>query len=137
MITVGGTVKVFDSELKVMDVLWKDGDMTAGQLAKILKEHTGWNRNTTYTVIGKLIDKGAVERSGTNFLCRALITREHVQRHEATELIDKLFDGSAEVFLSAFLSGKVLSKDKRERLKRIVEGQDEKERLRQIVKKLK
>jgi len=131
------TVKVFDSELKVMDVLWKEGDLTAGQIAKTLKEQTGWNRNTTYTVIGKLVDKGAVERSGTNFLCRALITREQVQRHEATELIDKLFDGSAEVFLSAFLSGKALSEDKRERLRRIVEGRDEKERLREIVKKLK
>ena len=129
-------VKVFDSELKVMEVLWKEGDLTAGRLAKILMEQTGWNRNTTYTVIGKLIDKGAIERLGENFLCRALVSKEQVQRNEATELIDKLFDGSAEMFLSAFLSGKALSKDEREHLKQIVEGQDEKERLKQIVKKL-
>ena len=130
-------IKVFDSELKVMDALWKEGDLTAGQIAKILNEQTGWNRNTTYTVIGKLIDKGAVQRLGEDFLCRALITKKQVQRHEAKELIDKLFDGSAEVFLSAFLSGKALSKEKRERLKQIVEGQDEKKRLKQVVKKLK
>ena len=130
-------IKVFDSELKVMDALWKEGDLTAGQLAKILNGQTGWNRNTTYTVIGKLIDKGAVQRLGEDFLCRPLITKEQVQRHEAAELIDKLFDGSAEVFLSAFLSGKALSKEKRERLKQIVEGQDEKKRLKQLVKNLK
>ena len=46
-------IKLFDSERKVMEVLWREGDMTAGQLAKILKEETGWNRNTTYTVIKK------------------------------------------------------------------------------------
>ena len=46
-------IKLFDSELKVMEALWKAGDLTAGQLAKILKEQTGWNRNTTYTVIKK------------------------------------------------------------------------------------
>ena len=28
--------KLFDSELKVMEALWREGDMTAGQLAKIL-----------------------------------------------------------------------------------------------------
>lgn len=44
-------IKLFDSELKVMEVLWKEGDLPAGQIAKILKEEIGWNRNTTYTVI--------------------------------------------------------------------------------------
>jgi predicted transcriptional regulator len=114
-------IKVFDSELKVMEALWKEGDLTASRLVKILKAQTGWNPNTTYTVIGKLIDKGAIERYGSNFSCKALITKEQVQRHEATELIGKLFDGSAEVFLSAFFSGKELSGDEIERLKRLVE----------------
>jgi predicted transcriptional regulator len=114
-------IKVFDSELKVMEALWKEGDLTAGQLVKILKAQTGWNPNTTYTVIGKLIDKGAIERCGSNFSCKALITKEQVQQYEAAELIGKLFDGSAEVFLSAFLSGKELSKDEIERLKQLVE----------------
>ena len=53
-------MKLFDSELKVMEALWKEGDLTAGQLVKILKEQTGWNPNTTYTVIKNLIEKGAV-----------------------------------------------------------------------------
>lgn len=114
-------VKVFDSELRVMEVLWKEGDLTAGQLARILKEQTGWNPNTTYTVINKLIDKGAVERYGTNFSCRAIITKEQVQQHEANELIGKLFDGSAEMFLSAFLSGSELPEDEINRLKQLVE----------------
>jgi len=104
-----------------MEALWKEGDLTAGQLAKILKTQTGWNPNTTYTVIGKLIDKGAIERIDPGFSCRALITKDQVQQYEATELIDKLFDGSAEVFLSAFLSSKELSKDEIERLKQLVE----------------
>ena len=43
--------KLFDSELKVMEALWEGGDLTAGQLAKILNEQTGWNRNTTYTAM--------------------------------------------------------------------------------------
>ena len=46
-------IKLFDSELKVMDVLWKEGDKTAKQISDILKEEIGWNMNTTYTVIKK------------------------------------------------------------------------------------
>ena len=55
-------IKLFDSEIKVMEVLWKEGDLTAKQLADILSEKIGWNKNTTYTVIKKCISKGAIER---------------------------------------------------------------------------
>lgn len=70
-ITMG--IKLYDSELKVMEILWKEGELTAGQIAKILKEEIGWNRNTTYTVIKKCIEKGAVERIEPKFRCRALL----------------------------------------------------------------
>jgi len=115
-------MKLFDSELKVMETIWKEGDLTAGQIAKNLKEQTGWNRNTTYTVIKKLIDKNAIGRIGPKFTCKALITKEQVQRYEAAELMGKLFDGSAEMFLSAFLHDKKLSENEIGRLKQLVES---------------
>ena len=115
-------IKLFDSELKVMEALWSEGELTAGQLAVVLNEQIGWNRNTTYTVIKKLIEKGAIERREPNFTCRARIGKADVQRQEATELVGKLFDGSADAFLAAFLSGKTLSEDEIARLKRIVDG---------------
>ena len=113
-------VKVFDSELKVMEALWKEGDLTAGQLAQILKEQTGWNRNTTYTVIGKLVDKGAIERYGTNFSCKALLTKEQVRQYEAEELLGKLFDGSVGTFVSAFIKGNALTDGEIQHLKQLV-----------------
>jgi len=122
-------VKVFDSELKVMELLWEGGEVTASQLAKILKEQTGWNPNTTYTVLKKLVDKGAIERFGSNFSCRALIKKEQIQQDEARELVGKLFDGSAELFLSAFFGGQELSGHEIDRLKRLVENLREKEAL--------
>ena len=62
-------IKLFDSELKVMDVLWKEGDKTAKQISDILKEEIGWNMNTTYTVIKKCIAKGAIERTEQTQSC--------------------------------------------------------------------
>lgn len=114
-------IKLFDSELKVMEALWREGELSAGQLARILKDETGWNRNTTYTVLKKCVDKGAAVRSDPGFICRALITREQVQRQETDELINKMFDGSAELFFSAFLREKSTNPGELEKLKKMVE----------------
>lgn len=120
-------LKLFDSELKVMETLWKHGDCTAGQMAKLLKEEIGWNRNTTYTVIKKCIEKGAIERCEPNFMCRAAVRREEIQAAETEELIDRMFEGSKSIFFAAFLSGQSLSKEELEELKQVLRqaGQEE------------
>ena len=43
-------IKLGDSELKVMDVLWKEGDATAKHISDVMTERYGWNINTTYTL---------------------------------------------------------------------------------------
>mgnify|MGYP000780164789 CR=1 FL=1 len=80
-------IKLFDSELKVMDVLWKEGDKTAKQISDILKEEIGWNMNTTYTLIKRCINKGAIQRSEPNFLCHALVQKQEVQEAQTNELM--------------------------------------------------
>ncbi len=113
-------VKLFDSELKVMDVLWKEGDMPAKQISDILKESTGWNMNTTYTVIKKCIAKGAIERREPNFLCHALIARDVVQAAETEELLHKLFDSSPDLLFASLLGHQKLSKAQIDNLRRMV-----------------
>ena len=121
-------VKLFDSELKVMDVLWKEGDMTAKQISDILKATTGWNMNTTYTVIKKCIAKGAIERGEPNFLCHALVAREVVQAAETEELLHKLFDSSPDLLFASLLGHQKLSKAQTDNLRRMVaELQDREE----------
>lgn len=113
-------IKLFDSELKVMDVLWKEGDTTAKQISDILKEQVGWNMNTTYTLIKRCIGKGAIERQEPNFMCHALVAKEQVQEQETTELINKVFDGSADLLFASLLNRKNLSVKEIERLKQLV-----------------
>lgn len=112
--------KLFDSEKKVMEVLWANGTMTAGEVVKVLQESIGWNRNTTYTVIKKCIAKGAIERTEPKFQCTAVISKEQVQDYETNELVDKMFNGSKEKFFAAFLDGGKLSKDEVKSLKEMV-----------------
>ena len=114
-------IKLFDSELKVMEVLWREGDQTAKQISEILGKAIGWNVNTTYTVIKKCIAKGAIERTEPNFMCRALISRETVQADEAEALLGKLFDGSPDLLFASVLGGRKLSKGQIERLRRWID----------------
>lgn len=113
-------IKLFDSELKVMDVLWKEGDTPARRIAELLTEELGWNVNTTYTLIKRCIKKGAIERSEPNFMCHALIPKEDVQEAETNELINKIYDGSADKLFAALLGRKKLSAEQIEKLKQIV-----------------
>ena len=112
-------VKLFDSELRVMDVLWKQGEQTAKSISDILKKSIGWNQNTTYTVIKKCIAKGAVERREPNFLCRPLIPKEEVQKAETEELIGKLFDGSPDLLFASLLGRQALTGAQIEALRQI------------------
>lgn len=113
-------VKLFDGELKVMDVLWKEGDMPAKQISDILKETTGWNMNTTYTVIKKCIAKGAIERREPKFVCHALISKDEVQAAETEELLHKLFDSSPDLLFASLLGHQKLSTAQIDNLRRMV-----------------
>ena len=114
------TVKLFDSELKVMDILWKEGDVPAKHVAEVLTGELGLNKNTTYTLIKRCIKKGAIERFEPGFLCHALIPKEEVQEAETDELINKIYDGSVDKLFAALLSRKKLSAQQIERLRQMV-----------------
>lgn len=116
--------KLVDSELKVMDVLWKEGEATAKHVSDVMTERYGWNINTTYTLLKRCINKGAAERQDPGFLCRPLIRREEVQERETDELLDKIFDGSVDLLFASLLSRKKLTPEQRARLRKLVEEED-------------
>lgn len=118
-------IKLQTAELKVMNVLWREGDCTAKHISNILNEQTGWNMNTTYTLIKRCIKKGAIERSEPNFMCHALVSRKTVRETETNELLDKLFDGSADKLFAALIGRKNLSPEQIKKLKKIVGDFDE------------
>ena len=96
-------IKLFDSELKIMEILWRGEAISAKQVSMIAADEIGWNKNTTYTVIKKLIDKNAIKREEPGFICSALISRDEVQKDETERLIDKLWGGSKKAFFAAFV----------------------------------
>ncbi len=114
-------MKLFDSELKLMEILWKEGDTTAKELAQELNKQVGWSKTTTYTIIKKCIDKGAVLRTEPNFICSPIITKKQAREFETNELIEKMYEGSADKLVASLLDGKRLSVEETNRLKALVQ----------------
>lgn len=86
----------------------------------VLSESIGWNKNTTYTVIKKCIEKDAIEREEPNFLCKPLVTKDEVAQSETEQLIDKMFGGSSELFFSSFLKNQGISEADAARLAQMI-----------------
>lgn len=112
---------LFDSELRLMELIWAREPISAKELSLLAAEDIGWNKNTTYTVLKKLVDKGVVCRSEPNFMCTALIKRSEVQKSETKTLIDKLYHGSKKAFFAAFLEDESLSAEELAELRTLIE----------------
>ena len=118
-------MKLYSSDLHVMDVLWNRGELSAKEIAQILGETVGWSKTTTYTMIQKCIAKGAVERRDPGYLCRAVVSREEIGREQTDEVIDRLYGGAPDLLVASLLDRKRLSKADIARLRALIDSFDE------------
>ncbi|WP_238483682.1 BlaI/MecI/CopY family transcriptional regulator [Anaerosporobacter faecicola] len=116
-------IRLHEGELNIMELLWSNKSLAAKDIAKIIKEYIGWEKNTTYTVIKRLIDKGALIREDPGFLCKAAISKRSVQNIETKALINQLYSGSLSKFIVDYLKEQELSKAEIMELERIISEQ--------------
>lgn len=114
-------MKLYDSEWKLMEVVWANEPVSARQLSILASTQIGWNKNTTYTVIKKLIEKDVIARGEPNFMCTSLLKKEDAVKAETSSLIERVFAGSRKAFFAAFLEGEELSEAEIAELKAMIE----------------
>lgn len=113
--------KLFDSEAKVMEIIWERGALSAKEISLIAADTIGWNKNTTYTVIKKLEAKGFIRRDEPGFICTPLVSREQMQKQETESLINKFYGGSKRALFSALLDKEDLTDEQVEELQRLID----------------
>lgn len=113
--------KLFDSERRVMQVLWEHGDLPAKEISRKLAETAGWNKNTTYTVIKKCVEKAFIDRREPGFVCHALLSEEQAQQRETGELVDKVFSGSPSRLFASLLGGGRINQAEIDKLRRLID----------------
>ena len=114
--------KLFESEAKVMEIIWEKSPISAKEISLIATETIGWNKNTTYTVIKKLEAKGFIRREDPGFICTPLVSQNQIQRAEATSLVKKVFGGSRKALFSALLEDEPLSEEEIDELRKLIDN---------------
>lgn len=113
--------RLFDSEAKVMDIIWTNSPISAKDISLIAADTIGWNKNTTYTVIKKLEAKGFIRREDPGFICTPLVSQTQMQKVEAVSLVKKVFGGSRQALFSALLEEEPLTEDEIDALRKMIE----------------
>ncbi len=109
--------KLFDAEYKLMEVLWDHAPINSTRLVALCRERLGWNKSTTYTVLRKLKQKGAVRHEDA--VVSPILTRAQAVRERGAEL--ERWAGGLTPFLTAFLGGRRLTEEEARALKRLVD----------------
>lgn len=118
-----GEIRLHEGELNVMELLWSNKALAARDIAKIIKEYIGWEKNTTYTVIKRLINKGAIIREDPGFICKANISKRKIQNIETQALLNQMYNGSISNFITGYLAQQELSEADIAELKKIIAKQ--------------
>ena len=114
--------KLFESEAKVMEIIWAKAPISAKDISLIAAETIGWNKNTTYTVVKKLEAKGFIKRQDPGFICTPLISQNQMQKVEAFSLVKKVFGGSRKALFSALLEDEPLSAEEIDELRKLIDN---------------
>ncbi len=97
-------IKVSNSELEVMKIIWRKGMATSSDVIKELNEKK-WGDNTIRTFLTRLVIKKAIgisKKEGKIYTYVALINKQVYQKKMTEKFIDLLYDGSNSEFMKFF-----------------------------------
>ncbi len=111
-----------DRELDVMNVLWDVGPATVAEVRERIADDLAYT--TVLTILRTLEQKGYVSHTedGRAHRYKPLVKREVAARTALRRLMDKVFDGSAELLLTQFVSDENLSDEELRRLRKLLAG---------------
>ena len=115
--------KLTESEKKFAELIWQNEPIGSGDLVKLCEKEMNWKKSTTYTVLKKLCEKGIFQNE--NAVVSSLITKDEYYARQSIRFVEDTFGGSLPKFLTAFISGKKLSKHQAEELKRLIDEHKE------------
>ena len=112
-------IKIFDAEYRFMCIVWDKEPITSPALVKLCSEEFGWKKSTTYSVIKRLSERGALQNEKT--IVTSLVSRLQVLKYESEQIVEKTFDNSLPSFITAFLQDKKLTQVEADQIIRMIE----------------
>lgn len=112
-----------DGELRLMQVLWDNGESTVNDVVESLKTRPKPAYNTVLTLLRIMEKKGYVthRKDGRAFIFRPLIGRDDASRSALKTLVNRFFEGSPRLLMLNLLEDADLSSEALEQLKARIE----------------
>ena len=113
-------------ELEIMHVLWEHGAANVQTVQRNLKRELAYT--TVQTVLNILHRKNKVQRAMKDraYFYKPIVSRSHVTGEHMSDILDRLFGGSAESLVMSLLETKHLTPKKLARLQKLLEEEGQK-----------
>lgn len=120
------SVVLTDAELRLMEVLWKEGSGSVSDILARLPRSLHLAYSTVLTTLRILESKGYVEhkKEGRAFVYRPLIDREQEREKALTHLVRRFFEGSTERLMLNLVDRHKISPEELRRLKKRIEEEE-------------
>jgi predicted transcriptional regulator len=120
-------VRPTDGELEILQILWKLGPSSVGQVHKLHHALKGTTYNTTLKLMLIMRDKGLLDRDDSQRpqVYSASVPERELQRHLLWDLLQRAFGGSARK-LAAALTSTELSAAERAEIRKLLGEKEEK-----------
>jgi predicted transcriptional regulator len=111
------------AQMEIMEVVWDRGEVTVGEIWKILAARRSIARNTVQTTVVRLEQRGWLEHrdEGGVFYYAAAHPRRAAVGGLVRRLVDTAFKGSVSGLVMALLENYKLTPEEAERLKPLIE----------------
>ncbi len=97
------------SELKLLDIIWKNEPVRSGRLSAICLSEAGWKKSTVYTILKNLRDWDYISNDKGNVT--SLISKQDYYHTLAKDFVDKYFNSSFAEFTAAYSDGVHLARE--------------------------
>ena len=99
------------SEWLIMEQLWKSS-LTLMELVSVLGGSVGWSKSTVATMVRRMEEKGVIsyEEHGRTKVFSPAVTREEVSVQETKSLLQRAYNGSIGLLVSAMAQNHSLTK---------------------------
>lgn len=116
------------AEWSVMECLWEAGPLTGREVIQRMEKSCGWSRSTTLTLLSRLENKGALrsvpaEKGPKVF--SPVLRREEAALGETKDFLDRVYQGSLSLMVSALTKKQALSREELDELYELLKGLEE------------
>jgi BlaI family penicillinase repressor len=121
----GGNPIPSNSELEILQVLWQKGSQTVRQIHPALRRKREIGYTTVLKTLQVMTEKGLVTRdeSERSHVYKAAVPEKSVKRRLVSDLLDRVFDGSAANLMVQALSAKRASAEDIRRIRKLLDAQ--------------